>query len=109
MLNRQPSRLVKHISILLIILIPASIFAVDCSESKIKGENDAAEQHSSTGWIVGGFASGVLLGLIGTGAVTGIAAFSNPQPKMVLSGDFNPDCFRNGYMKKAKKKYIWCA
>jgi len=99
----------KHLAYILILtLITFSAFpllAQDCIKSQIKGENDAENRHSSAGWMAGGVGSGLLLGLIGTGIITAIAATSNPTPSIIPEKeDINLECYINGYKKVAKKK-----
>jgi hypothetical protein len=74
-----------------------------CDEAQAKGRLDAASAHHTTGWFFGGLASGVVLGFIGTGAITGLAALTHPQPKQIPPG-LQQDCYRDGYSSKAKRK-----
>jgi hypothetical protein len=82
--------------------------APDCAESQVRGKKDASETHSSTGWFFGGLGSGILLGLIGTGIITVVAATSKPKPE-TLPAEVNPDCYRDGYRDKGKSKNTWSA
>jgi hypothetical protein len=98
------------IAIALLIALPASTYGQTvqapppaCPDSQAKGRADAASSHHGTGWFFGGLASGLVLGFIGTGAITGIAALRHPQPKQVPSG-LQAECYREGYSSKAKKK-----
>ena len=82
--------------------------AASCADSKIKGEADAKARHSGTGWMVGGFFSGVGLGLIGTGIITAVAASTNPQPKTTPEA-VDETCYISGYSGKAGSKNTWSA
>jgi hypothetical protein len=102
------SMLFKLTAVLMVVLFPSMILADECREAEIEGEADAAAQHSSTGWFLGGVGSGLLLGLIGTGVITGAAAMTHPKPEFPASG-FNEKCYFHGYSSKAKKKNVWSA
>jgi hypothetical protein len=54
-------RFFKLVALMLAILLPVGVIAQECGESRAQGENDAAYQHSSAGWLsaLGG-------GLLGT-------------------------------------------
>ena len=49
----KPPMLFKVASVLLIILIPSTLFGADCMQSQIQGENDAATTHSTAGGLNG--------------------------------------------------------
>jgi hypothetical protein len=51
--------------------------------------------------MIGGVASGVLLGLIGTGVITAVAASSSPAVHYVPQ-DAEPVCYRDGYASRAR-------
>jgi hypothetical protein len=53
--------------------------------------------------MLGGVGSGLLLGLIGTGIITGAAASGRPQPPTVPEG-LDAACYREGYSGRAKSK-----
>jgi hypothetical protein len=74
-----------------------------CDEAQAKGRLDAASAHHTTGWFFSGLGMGLVLGFIGTGAITGIAALKHPQPKQIPAG-LQQDCYRDGYTSKAKSK-----
>ena len=74
-----------------------------CDDSRAKGRLDAASTHGTSGWFLGGVASGLVLGLIGAGIITGAAALGNPQPKQVPA-NMQTDCYREGFSSKAKNK-----
>jgi hypothetical protein len=80
-----------------------------CQESTSQAQADAVEQHRHPprGWAIGGFFSGALLGIAGTGAITGIAACTQPQPK--VSDPVNPGCYKKAYTRKARSLNIWDA
>jgi hypothetical protein len=97
-------------------IFPLSIFAddekreLDCEESKIKGELNGKEYHSSGGMIVAGVSSGILLGLIGTGIIVAVAAGTHPQPDFIPNEDIiNESCYISGYSDSARKKNIYGA
>jgi len=105
----------KSISILIITafvfaIIPIGLFAeekMDCTESMIKGETYGRKYHDATGAFLGGMGAGILLGLIGTGIATAIAASSSPMPDYIPNKDvINEDCYIGGYQKGARKKNI---
>lgn len=76
-----------------------------CAEATAQGKADAAQLHSSSGWMLGGVGSGLLLGLIGMGVITAVAASSNPQPLTVPQAwTDQQSCYRDGYRSKAKGK-----
>ena len=79
-----------------------------CLTSQLTGKLDADAQHSSTGYSVAGFCSGVLLGLIGTGVITLVAATTSPDPKY-LPDSASPTCYVDGYHSKARSKNIYSA
>ena len=82
--------------------------AAPCDKSRIQGVTDADAQHSSLGWFAGGIGAGVGAGFIGTGVITAIPAFGNPQPKAVPAA-VDETCYRDGYKSTAKKKNILSA
>ena len=81
---------------------------VPCDTSRDTGRQDATTRHGSAGWFIGGVASGVLLGLIGTGAIVGASALTNPQPSTLPANTEEP-CYRQGYTSKAKSKNVLSA
>jgi len=62
--------------------------------------------HSGGGRFVGGLALGFGLGLIGTGIAWGLAASSDPVPASVPTDVSDPNCYRQGYIAKAKSKNV---
>jgi hypothetical protein len=80
----------------------------DCAHSKAMGKSYADSDHSSTGWFVGGLASGVLLGLIGTGVITIVAAVSNSRPATVPE-QVEAACYIDGYSGAARGGNTWAA
>ena len=80
----------------------------DCGESRIMGETDAKTLHSGSGWMAGGFFSGLALGLIGTGIITAAAASTDPLPKNVPP-DVVVHCYTTGYTDKAGNRNTWKA
>lgn len=74
-----------------------------CQDDRIRGRSDASVMHGTTGWMLGGFASGLVLGLIGTGVITAVAATGSPQPDLVPDTT-DPSCYREGYSGKARSK-----
>ena len=102
----KPICAVLVVTILTIYTVPC-YSQESCFSAQAKGENDASSNHSSTGWFVGGLASGVILGLIGTAIITGASAASNPKPNYLevpKDGEVDMSCYLNGYKSKAKKK-----
>lgn len=63
----------------------------------------AAQEHSSLGWKISGVGLGFLLGFIGTGGITIIAAMSSPTPRSIPE-EFDVDCYVQGYKKEAQGK-----
>ena len=101
---------------LLSFIFPLRIFAddekqkLDCEESRIKGELNGKEYHSSGGMILAGVGSGILLGLIGTGIIVAVAAGTHPQPTFIPNRDIiNESCYTSGYSNAARKKNIYAA
>jgi hypothetical protein len=97
-------------------IFPFGIFAedekhkLDCEESRIKGELNGKEYHSSGGMMLAGVSSGILLGLIGTGIIVALAAGSHPQPAFIPNEDIiNESCYISGYSDAARKKNIYAA
>ena len=78
---------------------------MDCERSRIEGENQARNAHSTSGWFLGGVGSGILLGLIGTGVITAASAMSKPQPKQIPS-HVDSVCYVNGFTKEATTRNI---
>lgn len=76
-----------------------------CETSRARGRNDADDRHGTAGWFIGGLSAGLLATFLGAGAVTGGAAFTNPQPRDVPS-DAEEYCYRDGYKSKAKNKNV---
>ena len=70
----------------------------------------AAEDKGTAGWAVGGFVSGVGLGLIGTGVTYALAAGSKPKPPAnKLAAIQSPDAnyrlaYQNAYESGVKRK-----
>ena len=64
--------------------------------------------YKSSGWELGGLASGLLLSLVGTGIITGIAACSNPEPNRIPDDVFK-ECYKKGYTGKARSKNVLSA
>ena len=119
MFNRH-SRMIRVTAILCLLTFPALCLGAeeaeeakeakteDCVESEARGRAAASEQHGSGGWLAGGVLSGVLLGLIGTGIITAIAAGSKPNPAMIPDSE-NQTCYASGYRAKGKSKNKWAA
>lgn len=74
---------------------------LDCDLDRTRGRQAANTLHSGSGWMIGGVASGVLLGLIGTGVITAIAASSSASTNHVPDGA-EPACYREGYAGRAR-------
>jgi len=72
------------------------------------GKAYADSVHSSTGWFVGGRASGVLLGLIGTGVITIVAAVSDSKPGTIPE-QVEAACYMDGYSGAARGGNTWAA
>jgi hypothetical protein len=85
----------------------SEITTAGCEESTAKGQAAAAE-HGTKGWFWGGVGAGVGVGLIGTGAITAGAAFSNPKATDI-PGDVEPVCYKAGYRGEAKGKNVKAA
>lgn len=75
--------------------------SVECEADRARGREAAGHNHSGTGWMVGGVASGVVLGLIGTAIITAVAASSDVRPYATPEG-VEGACYREGYSAKAK-------
>ena len=75
--------------------------SVDCDVDRMMGREAASNTHSSSGWMLGGLASGVFLGLIGTAVAYAVASSSTAQVERVPDG-VEPSCYRDGYSSKAK-------
>ena len=73
----------------------------DCDLDRTRGREAADQLHSGSGWMAGGFVSGVLLGLIGTGISYAIASSSSVEVSRVPDG-VEASCYREGYVSKAK-------
>jgi hypothetical protein len=70
-----------------------------CADSEAKGRTDADK--FSKPWFFGGVASGTAVGLLGAGAITGVAAAIKPKPKSVPAG-VDAACYRQGFASKAR-------
>ncbi len=82
----------------------------DCFRSRIQGKMDASSMHSGGNWFVGGFFSGVLLGIIGTGVTLAISSGPRPTPKqMPEDPDIDLLCYIDGYESKARGKNMLSA
>jgi hypothetical protein len=79
----------------------ARVPTVDCELDRTLGRQAASALHSGSGWMIGGVASGVLLGLIGTGIITAVAASSSASTNHVPA-NVEPLCYRDGYASRAK-------
>lgn len=100
----------------LLFIFPTGVLAddeeqeLDCAESRIKGELNGREYHSSGGMIAAGVGSGIILGLIGTGIIVAVAAGTDPQPAFIPNEDIiNESCYASGYSDSARKKNIYGA
>lgn len=81
-----------------------------CLRSQLHGRMDASTKHNSGNWFVGGFFSGMLLGLIGTGVTVAISAGSSPTPEMAPEDpDIELACYIDGYESKARSKNMLSA
>ena len=88
------------------ITLPASTpllrhLTVDCDLDRTRGREAASASHNGSGWMIGGLASGVLLGLIGTAISYAIASSSSPEVGHVPEG-VEAACYRDGYVSRAK-------
>lgn len=79
----------------------AHLLALDCDTDRSRGRETAAANHSGSGWLAGGFVSGVLLGLIGTAVTFAMANSSTAQPDRIPDGA-EASCFRDGYSSRAR-------
>jgi hypothetical protein len=75
----------------------------DCELDRTRGREAADQLHSGSGWMAGGFVSGILLGLIGTGISWAMASSSTVENNRVPDG-VEASCYRDGYTSKAKSK-----
>lgn len=75
----------------------------DCDSDRTRGRADADQVHSGSGWMAGGFVSGILLGLIGTGITWAMANSSTVEVSRVPEG-LDANCYRDGYTSKARSK-----
>jgi hypothetical protein len=80
---------------------PLRFLAPDCDLDRTRGREAASANHNGSGWMIGGLASGVLLGLIGTAISYAIASGSTPEVNRIPEG-VEAACYRDGYMSKAK-------
>ena len=83
-----------------VLLVPEDKVQSDstCLSSQLRGRVDASKMHRSGNW---------LLGLIGTGLTTAIAAASGPTPESVPEDEgIDMVCYVNGYEKKGRNKNI---
>ena len=80
--------------------------------AKIDGMLAAEEYYSADSWMELGFASGLLLGLIGAGIITGVSQLGtvDPSPEYLLSlqdkSSIYKISFLIGYSGKAKRKRL---
>ncbi|MCP3681841.1 MAG: hypothetical protein GY861_04050 [bacterium] len=78
----------------------------------IDGKTAASDNYSGGGWFAGGLASGLVLGLIGAGIITGISQSGDVDPPTMhrMAIKERSDSYRmgyfDGYSKKAKKKRL---
>ena len=77
--------------------------APDCDLDRTRGREAADLAHSGGGWMAGGFVSGILLGLIGTGVTWAMANSSSVEVERVPDG-VESSCYREGYASKARGK-----
>jgi hypothetical protein len=80
-----------------------TFYRADCETDKVRGREAANSQHSSSGWMAGGVASGVVLGLIGAGIITAIASSSAPQVQQSPDG-VDAACYRDGFTSRARSR-----
>ena len=73
----------------------------DCDLDRTRGREAASTTHNGSGWMIGGLASGVLLGLIGTAITYAIASSSTPEARSIPEG-VEATCYRDGYVSRAK-------
>jgi hypothetical protein len=92
----------------MLVILPVTVFAItDCRKSELEGKADAGKFHSSIGWVAAGVGSGLMLGLVGTGVITWVAASVDPHPMGLPSNpDYNISCYDRGYQKRARRKNI---
>ena len=88
---------------------PEEAEVAECVRSKDLGHAAADSLVSTGNWIIGGFFSGVLLGVVGATALglTGKYA-TNPQPAEIPPG-LDPNCYAEGYKNKGTGKKGWAA
>src|SRR5262245_10694355 len=77
------------------------LFSDTCEDDRLRGREAASGTHSGSGWMLGGLASGLVLGLIGTGIMYAVASSSSSEVERVPDG-VDASCFRAGYTAKAK-------
>lgn len=75
--------------------------SASCEDDRARGREAAGDTHSGSGWMVGGLASGLVLGLIGTGIIWAVASSSSSDVDRVPDG-VDGSCYRAGYAAKAK-------
>ena len=99
-------------------LIASPLYSQDSTEvtkyTLIQGEFDGAlsaqQNYSAGGWLAGGLASGLFLGLIGTGIIYGISSSGEVSPpiSITLMLENKPSEYRSGfyigYSRKARKQ-----
>jgi hypothetical protein len=79
----------------------ARLLAADCDTDRTRGREAASHNHSGSGWMIGGFASGIFLGLIGTAISYALASSSTVEVNGMPEG-VEPACYRDGYAARAK-------
>lgn len=87
---------------------PLTVASDSCLSSVALGSADAKARHTSSGWVIGGFFSGVALGLIGTGIITAVAASTDPKPQQIPP-HLDGACYVSGYSDTAGNKNAWRA
>ena len=99
-------------------LIASPLYSQDSTEVKkytftqgeFDGELSAQHNYSGGGWLAGGLASGLFLGLIGTGIIYGISNSGEVSPPIAINMmlEDKPSDYRSGfyigYSRKAKKQ-----
>lgn len=97
------------VSILLLAALPYLSFAENCRKDKDLGVKMAAEQHSSTGYLLNGFGAGLCLWFLGYPISFAAASASDPQPDTIPDSIEYVACFKLGYTQTSKTKNLTAA
>lgn len=91
-------------AILILTFLVCSCFAAPYDDGYLAGQEKAEKEYNGTGWVVGGFCGGFLLGLIGVAGTYLISATSDPSVDMRSISDQSNE-YKMGY-KRGYQDYI---